>query len=91
MRVDPVIVPIELFGIPLEQCLLVFTNPLKERAYVVGAIDVSVLDRERVKHLKRFFRLARDFFETVNALLRAVNHIRQSSAAPTRARAVKQR
>ena len=54
MYVQPVVVPVKLFRIPGQQLLFVFADASEKRAHVVGAKDVSVLDRERTKHIKRF-------------------------------------
>src|SRR5205085_3617064 len=54
------------------------------------AEDVSVVHHERAEQLERLFRLARYLFQTIDRLFRAINDVRHTPAAPTRAHAVEQ-
>ena len=89
--VHPVVVPVERLRVPAQEPLLVLAHLREERAHVVGAEDVGVLDHERAEHVERLFGLARHLLDTLDGCLRAVNDVGEASAAPARAHAVEQR
>jgi hypothetical protein len=90
MDVHPIVVPVELFRVPRQQILFVLPDAREQRAHVVGAEDVGVLDHERAKHLERFLRLVRQLFEPLDVLFGVIDKLGDAAAAPARAHAIQQ-
>ncbi len=85
MDVEPVIIPIEHFGIPRQQRLFLFLYYRIQCADVVGSIEIFVIDHERFEHRERIHRLFGRLLERLDRLFQVGDDIADAAAAPTRA------
>ncbi len=86
MDVEPVVVPVELFGIPRQQGLLFFLDHRLQCPHVVRPIQIFVIDHERFEHREGVHRLFGRLLERLDRLLQIRNDVADPAAAPTRTR-----
>ena len=82
MNIQPIVIPVEGFGIPRQELRLILGDAGEECAHIVRAKDVSILYGERQKHLEGFFGLACLLFDAIDRLLHTINHAFVTAAAP---------
>ena len=91
VNVQPVVIPVERFGIPRQELRLILRDPGEQRAHIIRTKDVSIFCGEREKHLESFFGLARLLFDAIDRLLHTIDHAFVTATTPARLRFIKQR
>ena len=83
MDVQPVVVPINRFGIE-DELAAVLLEALEKRARVVGAKDIVVVDDEGTERVEMLLALFREGLETLHRVFRLLEERRERSNLPRR-------